>query len=61
MGVANTGNRRLKPTGELVVADGAGAVLARIPVRMESFYAGTEAEVKMPVGTLLDRAGTSPR
>jgi hypothetical protein len=54
VGVANTGNRRLEPTGELVVADGAGAVLARIPVRMESFYAGTETEVEMPVGTLLD-------
>ncbi|MEA2525696.1 MAG: hypothetical protein QOF73_2923 [Thermomicrobiales bacterium] len=47
VGLDNTGNVRLKPAGEVVLVDSAGAELKRAPVTMDSFYAGTETAIEV--------------
>jgi hypothetical protein len=54
VGVNNTGNVRLKPTGELVLRDAAGRELGRHPVAMDTVYAGTETTAEMPFARPLD-------
>ncbi|MBA2447698.1 MAG: DUF916 domain-containing protein [Chloroflexi bacterium] len=52
--VQNTGNVRLKPAGEFVVNEAAGKELSRVPIEMDSFYAGTETFVELPFGQRLN-------
>jgi hypothetical protein len=52
--VQNIGNVRLKPAGEFVLNDATGKELSRFPVRMDSFYAGTETFVEVPFGQRLN-------
>ncbi len=52
--VKNTGNVRLKPAGELVLRDAAGAEISRYPIAMDSFYAGTETFVEVPFAQRLN-------
>jgi hypothetical protein len=52
--VANTGNVRLKPSGEFVLSDRSGAELTRFPIAMDSVYAGTSTVAEIPFTTLLD-------
>ena len=52
--VRNTGKLRLRPAGELVLFDDSGERLGRWPVTMDSFYAGTDTHVEVPLGRLLD-------
>jgi hypothetical protein len=49
--VTNTGNVRLKPSGELVLTDKVGHEVLRAPVAMDTFFAGntTEIEVNLPL------------
>lgn len=44
----NTGNVRLKPTGEFILRDASGVEVTRYPVTMDSFYAGTDTFVEVP-------------
>jgi hypothetical protein len=46
--VKNSGNVRLKPSGEFVLSDASGAEVSRYPVVMDSVYAGTETFVEVP-------------
>jgi hypothetical protein len=46
--VKNTGNVRLKPSGEFVLSDASGAEVSRYPVVMDSVYAGTNTFVEVP-------------
>jgi hypothetical protein len=46
--IRNTGNQLLKPTGELVVWDGAGNQLTEFPISMDSLYANTSTYVEVP-------------
>lgn len=48
--VKNTGNVRLKPSGEIVLQDSQGDEILRQPVQMDSVYAGTSTylEVGLP-------------
>lgn len=59
--VANTGNVRLRPTGEVVVTDSAGREVSRTKVNMESFYAGTTTSVEAPQQRLLEPGRYSVR
>ena len=52
--VANTGNVRLQPSGELVVTAASGSDSARFTVRMESVYAGTSTLAEIPFTTILE-------
>ena len=52
--VANEGNTRLRPVGEIVVRTTGGAVVSRTPITMDSFYAGTQAVVEARQRAILD-------
>lgn len=45
----NPGNVRLRPTGTVAVSDEAGREVARKPVTMDSFYAGTDTRLEVPL------------
>ena len=51
--VANTGNFRLQPTGEVVVTDSEGREASQTTVAMDSVYAGTVTNVEAPQQRLL--------
>jgi two-component system chemotaxis response regulator CheY len=51
--VRNTGNTHLRPKGELVVTDAAGAVVHRGAVNMDTVYAHTTSSVEQPLDRLL--------
>lgn len=57
--VNNTGNVRLKPSGELVLRDGQGKEVTRYPIAMDTFYAGTSTTVEVPFETTLLQGGYS--
>lgn len=59
--VANTGNVRLRPAGEVVVTDSAGREISRTKVNMESFYAGTTTSVEASQQRLLEPGRYSVR
>ena len=59
--VANTGNVRLRPTGEVVVTDSGGREISRTKVNMESFYAGTTTSVEASQQRLLEPGRYSVR
>ena len=61
VGVANTGNVRLQPTGEVVVTDSEGREISRTTVTMDSVYAGTVTSVKAPQQRLLEPGRYSVR
>lgn len=46
--VKNTGNVRLKPSGDFVLRDASGAEVSRYPIAMDTVYAGTETFVEVP-------------
>jgi hypothetical protein len=48
IGVHNVGNVRLKPSGEFVLWDSAGAELTRFPVTMDTVYAHTDTTAEIP-------------
>jgi hypothetical protein len=52
--VKNTGNVRLKPSGEFVLMDASGKALSRYPITMDTVYAGTETTAEMPFDQLLN-------
>ena len=51
--VRNTGNVRLKPVAEFVLRDDSGATVSETTLVMDSFYAGTETLVEVPLAALL--------
>lgn len=51
--VRNTGNVRLKPVAQFTLRDAAGAQVSQTSVAMDSFYAGTETLVEVPLAALL--------
>ena len=51
--VNNSGNVRLKLSGEFVLRDSEGAVVTRYPIAMDTFYAGTSTTVEVPFETTL--------
>lgn len=51
--VRNTGNVRLKPVAQFTLRDAAGAQVSQSTVAMDSFYAGTETLVEVPLAALL--------
>jgi hypothetical protein len=61
VGLANTGNVRLQPAGEVVVADSDGREVSRTTVTMESVYAGTATSVEAPQQRLLEPGRYSVR
>ena len=61
VGVANTGNVRLEPAGEVVVTDSGGQEVSRTTVAMDSVYAGTVTSVEAPQQRLLEPGRYSVR
>lgn len=61
VGVANTGNVRLQPTGEVVVTDSEGREVSQTTVTMDSVYAGTVTSVEAPQQRLLEPGRYSVR
>ncbi len=59
--VANTGNVRLQPAGEVVVTDSGGHEVSRTKVTMDSVYAGTPTTVEAPQQRLLEPGRYSVR
>ncbi len=55
--VNNTGNVRLKPSGEFVLSDAQGTEVTRYPISMDTFYAGTSTRVEVPFETTLLEGG----
>ena len=51
--LTNTGNVRLKPSGELLVTDKDGREVSRFPLTMDSVYAGDTTTVEAPFETAL--------
>lgn len=51
--LTNTGNVRLKPSGEFVIEEDGGKILTRFSLQMDSFYAGTTTVVDLPFDTAL--------
>lgn len=45
----NSGNVLLRPAGTVTVSDDAGREVARKPVTMDSFYAGTDTRLEVPL------------
>jgi hypothetical protein len=52
--LTNAGNVLLKPTGELVLTDTTGKEVLRVPVVMDSVYAGTDTLFEVPLPTPLN-------
>ena len=52
--VENSGNVRLQPSGEFFLTAASGGERVRIPVTMESIYAGTSTVAEIPFTTRLD-------
>ena len=46
--LTNTGNVRLKPSGELVVSEKDGREISRVPLTMDSVYAGDTTSIEVP-------------
>lgn len=51
--LTNTGNVRLKPSGELVVSEKDGPEISRVPITMDSVYAGDTTSIEVPFETAL--------
>jgi WxL Interacting Protein, peptidoglycan binding domain len=47
--VANTGNVRLKPRGEIVLTDREGYEALRTPIEMDTFFAGDVTQIEVPL------------
>ncbi|MCA1647094.1 MAG: hypothetical protein LC797_17070 [Chloroflexi bacterium] len=52
--IHNTGNIKLRPTGEFVLWDDAGAEITRFPIVMDPVFAHTETYVEIPFAQLLN-------
>ena len=59
--LANTGNVRLRPAGEVVVSDSGGREVSRTKVTMDSVYAGTATSVEASQDRLLEPGRYSVR
>lgn len=55
----NAGNVRVRPSGELVLRDSAGAELSRYPLELGSLYAGTSTTLEVPFAGTLPEGGYS--
>lgn len=51
---SNTGNVRIRPTGDVTIADNNGNELARTTVQYASVYAGTNTTLEVPLDFLLE-------
>lgn len=52
-GVENPGNVRLRPSGEFTLIGPDGAEISRLPIAMDSVYAGTDTRIEVSLPELL--------